>query len=63
MDNAAIFAGLLIINGSYTDWNYNDPENAIAGTFLHGFEFLFVRIAPFVLPGSVIGIALTFRKN
>lgn len=45
------------------NWNYNDPGNAIAGTFLHGFEFLFVRIAPFVLPGSVIGIALTFRKN
>lgn len=60
---AAIFAGLLMINGSYMDWNYNDPENAIAGTFLHGFEFLFVRIAPFVLLGSVIGIALTFRKN
>ena len=34
----AIFVGLLFINGSYMEWDFNDPELGIAGTFMHGFE-------------------------
>ena len=37
---------LVAINGSYMNWNYKDPELAAAGTILHGFEFVFVRLAP-----------------
>lgn len=48
-----IFVTLLAINGSYLDWNYNDPESAIAGTFMHGFEFVFVRLEPFVFIAAV----------
>ena len=40
-----------------------DPELAIVGTLLHGFEFLFVRLAPFVFISSVIGIIFTYRKR
>ena len=60
-----IFAALLCINGSYMDWNFNDPESAIAGTMLHGFEFIFVRLAPFVCLAAVIGLIVSFtcRKN
>ena len=60
-----IFAGLLFINGSYMDLNYNDPESAIAGTIMHGFEFVFVRLAPFVFLAAVIGLVMSFacRKN
>ena len=50
-------------NGSYMEWDHSDPEQAIAGTFLHGFEFLFVRLAPIALVASLIGIAATFRKG
>ena len=60
---ALIFAALLIINGTYLDWNYNNPELAVAGTVLHGFEFVFVRISPFVFLASVIGIIMTFRNR
>ncbi|MBO4637060.1 MAG: helix-turn-helix transcriptional regulator [Clostridiales bacterium] len=59
----AVFAVLLLINGSYMDWDFNDPESAIAGTFLHGFEFIFVRTAPFAFLASVIGIIMTYRKK
>ncbi len=59
----AVFMILLSINGSYLDWDYRDPELAVAGTILHGFEFLFVRLAPFVLFASVIGIILTYKKR
>lgn len=58
-----IFVALLAINGSYLDWNYNDPESAIAGTFMHGFEFVFVRLAPFVFIAAVAGIIVTFVKR
>lgn len=43
-----IFILLASINSSYLNWNYNDPELAVAGTIMHGFEFLFVRLAPIV---------------
>ncbi|WP_164129272.1 helix-turn-helix domain-containing protein [Sharpea azabuensis] len=59
----AIFIILININGSYLNWNYNDPELAVAGTIIHAFEFLFVRIAPIVFLASVIGIVLTYRKR
>lgn len=44
---------------SYLAWDYSDPETAVAGTFLHAFEFVFVRIAPFALAGTVTGAVLT----
>ncbi len=59
----AVFAALISINGSYLDWDYRDPELAVAGTILHGFEFLFVRLAPFVFFASIVGIVLTYKKR
>ena len=38
-------------------------ELAAAGTLLHAFEFLFVRIAPFAFIVSVIGVVLTYTKD
>lgn len=58
----AIFIAFAAMNSEYLTWDFNDPELAIAGTLLHGFEFLFVRLAPFVFIGSVIGIVFTYRK-
>lgn len=57
------FIALAVINSSYLDWNYNDPELAVAGTILHGFEFVFVRLAPIAFLGSVAGIIITFKKR
>ena len=59
----AVFIVLAAINGSYMDWNFGDLESAIAGTLLHGFEFVFVRTAPIVFILSAIGIAVTFIKK
>ena len=60
---AVIFIALAAINGSYMDWDYNDPELAIAGTMLHGFEFFFVRLAPIAFAAFVVGIAVTYRGD
>lgn len=58
-----MFIVLASINSSYLNWNYNDPELAVAGTIMHGFEFLFVRLAPIVFLASVVGIVVTYKKR
>lgn len=58
-----MFIVLASINSSYLNWNYNDPELAVAGTIMHGFEFLFVRFAPIVFLASVVGIVVTYKKR
>lgn len=57
-----VFVAFAGINSEYLTWDFNDSELALAGTLLHGFEFLFVRLAPFVFIGSVIGIVFTLRN-
>ena len=58
-----VFIALTIMQSSYLRWNYNNPELAVAGTILHGFEFVFVRLAPLAFIASVIGIAITYKKR
>ena len=58
-----IFITLASMNSSYLIWNYNDPELAVAGTIMHGFEFLFVRLAPIAFLASVVGIVVTYKKR
>ncbi|MEI3112609.1 MAG: hypothetical protein V8T13_01330 [[Ruminococcus] lactaris] len=61
-----IVAGFICLGtmqSAYLNWDFNNPELAVAGTFLHGVEFLFVRIAPFVFVAFVTGIILTYRKR
>lgn len=58
-----LYAALAVMQSSYLGWDYGDPELAVAGTLLHGFEFVFVRVAPIVLLASGVGIVLTWRHR
>ena len=58
-----VFLGFAAMQSEYLNWDYNDPELAVAGTILHGVEFLFVRLAPFALIASIIGIIFTYKKR
>ena len=58
-----VFIVLAVMQSSYLRWNYNNPEFAVAGTILHGFEFVFVRLAPLAFIASVIGIVISYRKR
>ena len=60
---AAIFAILLVLESPYLRWDYSDPETAVLGVAVHSFEWLFVRAAPIILVGVVIGIFLTRKKE
>lgn len=58
-----VFAVLLALESPYLGWNYNDPETAVLGVAFHSFEWLFVRTAPIILVGTIIGIFLTRKKD
>ena len=59
----AVFIAFEIMQSDYLEWDFNNPELAVAGTLLHGFEFVFVRIAPFAFIASVIGIVFTYKRR
>ena len=60
---ALIFAILSELESSYLGWNYSAPETAVLGVAFHSFEWLFVRAAPILLIGAIIGIFLTRKKG
>ena len=63
---AAIVVAAIILFGlvsPYLSWNMNDPETAIAGTAYHAFEWLFFRLAPFALIGTIVGMVMTRRTE
>ncbi len=60
---AAIFAILWTLKSSYLGWDYSAPETAVLEVAFHSFEWLFVRVAPIILIGAIIGIFLTRKKE
>lgn len=57
-----IFVMLILLNSPYLNWDYNNPEKAVLGVLMHSIEWVYVRVAPFVLIGSIIVIVLTRKK-
>lgn len=57
------FAVLFFLGSPYLNWNFGDPETAVLGTAFHVFEWLFIRIAPLALVGSLVGTVLTRTKK
>lgn len=57
------FAALILSNSSYLEWDYSAPETAVIGVGIHAFEWLFVRVAPLVLIGGIVGALLTRKKE
>ena len=59
----AIFAILSVLESPYLGWDYSDPETAVLGVVFHSFEWVFVRVAPIILIGAIVGIFLTRTKE
>ena len=58
-----ISAVLIVLDSPYLGWNFHDPETAVAGAAFHAFEWLFVRFAPMILIGAIVGAVLTRKKE
>ncbi len=57
-----IFAVIIFLGSPYLSWDYSNPETAVIGVALHVFEWLFIRTAPFILLGAIIGIVAIKKK-
>ena len=58
-----VSAVLILLNSPYLGWDYSDPETAVVGVAFHAFEWLFIRLAPIILIGAIVGIFLTQKKR
>ena len=58
-----ISAVLIVINSPYLGWDYSSPETAVLGVAFHSFEWLFVRVAPIIFIGAIIGIFFMWKKE
>ena len=58
-----VYAILFTLESPYLGWDYRDPETAVLGVAFHSLEWLFVRVAPILFIGAVIGIFLTQKKE
>ncbi len=57
-----IFISLATIGNTYMEWDYNDPELGVLGVGIHAISWIFMRIAPIIFIGSIVGICLTRKK-
>lgn len=57
-----IFISLILLNSPYLNWGYSNFEKAVLRVNFHSFEWVFVRIVPIILIGSIVGIILTRKK-
>lgn len=58
-----IFISIMTLGNTYMEWNYNNPELAILGVEMHTFIWIFMRIAPLLFIGSIVGVCLTRKKQ
>ena len=59
---ALAFVCVAALGSPYLQWDFADPALAVAGTLYHGFEWVFVGVAP-VLLLAAIAAALFVRKR
>lgn len=58
-----LFVLLVLLGSPYLGWDYSDPETAVFGATFHLVEYVFVRAAPFLFLGSLVGIVLTGKRD
>lgn len=58
-----IFVILFLLKSPYLGWDYGNPETAVLGVAFHSLEWLFVRVAPIIFIGAIVGIVLTRKER
>ena len=58
-----LFVLLALLGSPYLGWDYSDPETAVFGATFHLVEYVFVRAAPFLFLGSLVGMVLTGKRD
>jgi putative transcriptional regulator len=57
------FISIATLGNEYMEWDYTNPELAVLGVGVHSVIWIFMRIAPIIFIGSIVGICLTRKKK
>ena len=53
-----------MLGSPYQNWDYSNPEWAVIGTIWHSFEWVYFKVAPFIVVViTVIGVILVKRNK
>ena len=53
-----------MLGSPYQNWDYSNPEWSVIGTIWHSFEWVYLKVAPFmVVVITVIGVILVKRNK
>ena len=59
-----LFILLTVLGSPYQNWDYSDPEWSVIGTLWHSFEWVYFKVAPFmIIVIMVIGVILVKRNK
>ena len=59
-----LFILLTMLGSPYQNWDYSNPEWAVIGTIWHSFEWVYFKVAPFMIVViTVIGVILVKRNK
>lgn len=59
-----LFILLALLGSPYQNWDYSNPEWAVIGTIWHSFEWVYFKVAPFMIVViTVIGVILVKRNK
>ena len=59
-----LFILLALLGSPYQNWDYSNPEWAVIGTIWHSFEWVYFKVAPFIVVViTVIGVILVKRNK
>ena len=59
-----LFILLVVLGSPYQNWDYSNPEWSVIGTIWHSFEWVYLKVALFmVVVITVIGVILVKRNK
>ena len=58
-----LFILLALLGSPYQSWDYNNPEWAVIGTIWHSFEWVFFKVAPFIVIAITLVLGIIFIKK
>ena len=56
-------AVLALLGSPYLAWETGTAPLAVVGKLCHGFEWIYWRVAPFLLFGAIVGLFLTKKQR
>lgn len=59
---ALAFTCVAALGSPYLQWDFDDPELAVASTLYHGFEWVFVRVAPVLFLAAIAAVLFVRKK-